>query len=135
MTNISASDRDETPNLELSINWGKSKFYKNRVIIETVPEEWKKTFVLEPIIRSRKVLLSEDWESMLFGRDIPSSRSGSVFGTVKVGDALLPPGNCGDCEATPLDRETFDSVELCLTVTDLSTDPAQLPEVTRDERN
>ena len=41
-------------------------------------------------------------------------------------------GNCSDCQntATPLDRETFDSVELCLTVTDNNT----VANVNQDER-
>ena len=46
----------------------------------------------------------------------------NVVGQVQVGDSSLPPGNCANCGYTPLDREKFDQVQLCLTVYDMNTE-------------
>ena len=123
ITIVYASDRDETPDLQLSINWEHSKFYKNRAIIEAFPEEWKKTFAFEKINPPSEVSLAN-------GIVITT-----VKGIVKVGDACLPAGDCANLDHSPLDRETFDSVELCLTAIDLNTDLQQPIEVTKDQRN
>jgi len=45
-----------------------------------------------------------------------------VIGKVQVGNSSLPPGNCADCGSSPLDREKFDQVQLCLTVYDMNTE-------------
>jgi hypothetical protein len=107
LTTVSASDKDDNPNLTFSINWNNSTFSKNRVIINNPDAEWKKSFVLK--------LVNRAW-SQEFSRVISS-----VTASVTVGDSSLPPGNCNNCRNTPLDREKFDSVELCLTVTDDNT--------------
>lgn len=66
---VSASDKDEDPNLILSIHWSNSKFYKNRAIVSTKPE-WQNTFTLDSITQTGtsingivKVGNSLDWES------------------------------------------------------------------------
>lgn len=100
MTTVSATDRDENPNLKLSINWNNSKFYKNRAIVPDRPDEWEKTFVLETTSQENV---------------------NNIAGVVKVGNSVLPPGNCEGCTSGPLDWESFDSVQICLTVTDDST--------------
>ena len=46
----------------------------------------------------------------------------NVIGKVQVGNSSLPPGNCADCGSTPLDREKFDQVQLCLSVYDMNTE-------------
>jgi len=107
LTKVTASDKDENPNLMFSINWDNSRFFKNRALISNPDPEWKKSFVL--------VLKSRSWTE-------ESSRiATSVTASLQVGDSSLPPGNCKDCKNTPLDREKFDSVDLCLTVTDNNT--------------
>jgi hypothetical protein len=119
LTRVSATDKDDNPNLTFSINWDNSKFYKNRVSITNPDAEWKKSFVVK--------LVSRSWSKEL------SKVITTVTASVTVGDSSLPPGNCSDCQNTPLDRETFDSVELCLTVTDINTDNTVL-NVNQDER-
>jgi hypothetical protein len=123
LTRVSATDKDDNPNLTFSINWDNSKFYKNRVSITNPDAEWKKSFVVK--------LVSRSWSKEL------SKVITTVTASVTVGDSSLPPGgNCSDCQntpPTPLDRETFDSVELCLTVTDINTDNTVL-NVNQDER-
>jgi hypothetical protein len=123
LTRVSATDKDDNPNLTFSINWDNSKFYKNRVSITNPDAEWKKSFVVK--------LVSRSWSKTL------SKVITTVTASVTVGDSSLPPGgNCSDCQntpPTPLDRETFDSVELCLTVTDINTDNTVL-NVNQDER-
>lgn len=114
VADFSASDRDENPNLAFSINWDKSKFYKNRAIISNPSAELKKTFVLD--------LKSRAWNNH-FLRVTATSTA-----VLKVGDSSLPPGNCSSCSSTPLDREVFDSVQLCLTIADLNT-------VTNDDKD
>lgn len=99
VTTVTATDRDAEPQLVLSINWETSLFFKNRAQITTQPE-WQKSFVIATS---------------------PGGSSTVVEGTVRVGDAALPPGDCTECVTTPLDREQFDSVRLCLTVTDEAT--------------
>ena len=93
--------------------------------------------MFEKINLASKVAMSRKWTNF-----IPlevSSRADivatTVEGTIKVGDAWLPAGDCTDLDHSPLDRETFDSVKLCLTVTDLSTDIQQPVQVTKDESN
>ena len=68
--------------------------------------------------------MSRSWSKQL------SRVISTVTASVTVGDSSLPPGNCNSCQNTPLDRETFDSVELCLTVTDNNT----VANVNQDER-
>lgn len=99
ITNVTATDRDLNPNLILSINWDNSKFYRNRILLERQPE-WTKSFILE---------------------SVQGKTASPVIGKLKVGDSSLPPGDCNNCNNTPLDREIFDSVELCLTVIDNNT--------------
>ncbi|KAI9562557.1 hypothetical protein GHT06_010010 [Daphnia sinensis] len=107
VADFSASDRDENSDLAFSINWDKSKFYKNRALISNPSAELKKTFVLN--------LESRAWNKH-FLRVTTTSTA-----VLKVGDSSLPPGNCSSCSSTPLDREVFDSVQLCLTVEDVNT--------------
>jgi hypothetical protein len=107
LTTVTASDKDDSPNLLFSINWDNSKFFKNRALISSTDPEWKKSFVL--MLKSR-ALTKE------FSRIVTS-----VTASLQVGDSSLPPGNCNDCKNTPLDREKFDSVDLCLTITDSKT--------------
>ncbi|KAK4025229.1 hypothetical protein OUZ56_014304 [Daphnia magna] len=114
VADFSASDRDENPNLAFSINWDKSKFYKNRAIISNPSAELKKTFVL-------------DFESRAWNKHFLRVTATSTA-VLKVGDSSLPPGNCSSCSNTPLDREVFDSVQLCLTIADLNT-------VTNDDKD
>jgi hypothetical protein len=107
LTTVTASDKDDSPNLLFSINWDNSKFFKNRALISSPDPEWKKSFGL--------VLKSQAWTKE-FSRIVTS-----VTASLQVGDSSLPPGNCNDCKNTPLDREKFDSVDLCLTITDSKT--------------
>ncbi|XP_057368096.1 cadherin-23-like [Daphnia carinata] len=107
VADFSASDRDENSNLAFTINWEQSKFYKNRALISDPSPEMKKTFTLD--------LESRAWNKQ-FWRVATTSTA-----VLKVGDSSFPPGNCNSCPSTPLDREVFDSVQLCLTVTDLNT--------------
>jgi hypothetical protein len=46
LTQVSATDKDDIPNLTFSNNWDDSIFYKNRVSISDSDPEWKKSFVV-----------------------------------------------------------------------------------------
>lgn len=42
LAGITARDLDKNPNLELFINWEKSRFEKERRILTSISDEWKK---------------------------------------------------------------------------------------------
>lgn len=42
LADITARDLDKNPNLEFFINWEKSRFEKDRRILTSISDEWKK---------------------------------------------------------------------------------------------